>query len=70
MAKKKEVEKRGDYTFCCRGFLGIAFIVFGVIWLLGDIGLISLRVSLWPFILLCVGASMLYHKFKYYCCPH
>ncbi|MBN2423147.1 hypothetical protein JXB41_08040 [Candidatus Woesearchaeota archaeon] len=68
MIHKKITTMKKDHTMCCRGFSGIVFILIGLIWLMDDVGYISLKISLWPFIFICIGLAILFHKFRYYHC--
>jgi len=36
-------------------WIGIFFVALGIVWLLEDLGLISFKLSLWPFVFIALG---------------
>jgi len=62
---KKRTNAEGDHLWCCchgGSFWGWCFLIFGLIFLLGDLNILPSGVSFWPIVLIALGIYFLVRK--------
>jgi uncharacterized membrane protein YGL010W len=68
MVKKEETKFVCKPRNVCIHYFGVFLVVLGIIWLLDDIGIISLRISLWPIVFIVLGIGLILNRFnKHFC---
>ena len=71
MLKKEGVKAYSWHSCCSGGFscFGAVILLIGVVWLLRDMGIISMNVNMWSFVFIIAGLCMIFSRFsKGRCC--